>query len=68
MNLKKYLDSLPMGARAKLAKKVGTNAAYITQLVGKFRAPSWKMAIAIEKATKGEVKRSDLRPDIYPPA
>lgn len=49
-----------------IADQVGSSYAYIwDQLAGGFSRASPQMAVRLEKALRGKVKRSTIRPDIY---
>lgn len=52
--------------RAALAKEVGTSPAYLWQVARGWRGKraSPELASAIERATGGEIRAADLRPDI----
>ena len=64
MLLHEYLTPIKV---FQLAKQINASPAYVRQLSSGFRQPSFKMAMAIEKATNGLVTKEELRPDIYPP-
>lgn len=53
------------GGKAALARTVGVTYQAVQQWVASGRCPPTRV-LAIEKATRGEVSRHDLRPDIYP--
>lgn len=64
MDLRTYLDSLPRGGVAEFAQKLGIDRVYLSQLASnENRQPSPVLCVAIERATGGAVKRSDLRAD-----
>ena len=50
-----------------LADYAGVSVGYIYMLTSKCRRPSYKLALAIEKFSKGAISRSELRSDIYSP-
>jgi DNA-binding transcriptional regulator YdaS (Cro superfamily) len=62
MKLAKYLQTVD---RQAFAASIGTTASYLPHLSGEFRKPSVKLALKIEKVTKGVVSRYDLRPDLF---
>lgn len=62
MNLKSYISS-GYGKAKELAAEIGVNPSFLSQMAGGDRAVSPEYAVAIERATKGAVKRKDLRPD-----
>lgn len=53
---------------ASTAKKAGCQPTTLYMVTLGHKQPSWKLAAAIEKATKGGVSRHDLRPDVFGPA
>jgi len=55
------------GSQVKLAGEVGCSQQYISWLLNEAEQISAEMAVAFERATGGEVSRSDLRPDLFPP-
>ena len=65
MTLREYLDSLPRGGLATLAAAVERSTVYVLQLAARQdgRAAAPELAVRIEQATGGQVKRWDLRPD-----
>lgn len=65
MNLKRYFSLQPYGSKTLFAQKVGITPTYLGLLIRKARRPSAEMSKKIEKATKGEVTRQDLRPDLF---
>ena len=52
-----------VGGEAELARRLGITKAAVNQ----WRRAPIRRVIAIEKACDGEVRRHELRPDIYPP-
>lgn len=63
MKLKDYFKTRP-GARTQLAEAVGVRPVYLSQLAGGHGNASAELAIAIEKATSGQVSCEDIRPDV----
>ena len=55
------------GTQAALADAAGVSQSAIAWALKRGRAGT-TLAIAIERATKGKVTRSMLRPDIWPPS
>ena len=55
MKLSKWLKDHTEEERKALATDASTSVAYLYQLAGGHRTPSFKLAVAIERATKGEV-------------
>lgn len=57
--------SVSCGSQLALAKAVGVAPAQVSQWVNGVRPVPAHYCLAIERATKGEVTRADLRPDDY---
>lgn len=55
------------GSQAGLAEAAGCTQQHISYLLKDATRVSAEMAIAIERATDGEVPRHVLRPDLFPP-
>lgn len=53
------------GSQAKLADAAGCSQQQIAYLLNYASGISAEMAIAIDKATEGEVSRVELRPDLF---
>ncbi|WP_448953046.1 Cro/CI family transcriptional regulator [Labrys neptuniae] len=53
------------GSEAKLAAAVGVSQTAINKAKRAYRV-SAELAVAIETATKGKIKRQQLRPDLWP--
>lgn len=53
------------GSQAKLAKDMGCSQQYISWLLKDADQISGDMAVAVERATDGQISRSDLRPDLF---
>jgi len=70
MKLETYVAGLPRGGKALLARELGIARSGLSRLLSGDRAITPFRAIAIERATKGEVTRKDLRPndwfDLWP--
>lgn len=65
MNLKQYFKQEPYGSKTILAERLGITLTWLGLLVSKKRRPSAELAKKIEKATKGQVSASTLRPDLF---
>lgn len=71
MNLKKWWDSKTVAELKEIAVKADIHYFYLYQLCNKnkkgrpIRRASPEMAKVLEKATEGQVKRSDWRPDVW---
>lgn len=64
MDLRNYLDRLPRGGGADLARRLQTTHVYLCQLANGARRASPAMAMRIQQATDGAVTALDLRPDL----
>lgn len=62
MILKKYIQNLPKGGAASLAKSIGISPSYLSQMASGATNISPENAVKIEQATNGEVSRRELRP------
>jgi DNA-binding transcriptional regulator YdaS (Cro superfamily) len=65
MDLREYFKDEPMGAVNEMAMHLGITATWLSILIHKHKRPSAELAIKIEKATQGLVKREVLRPDLF---
>jgi len=54
-----------LGSQAKLAARVGLTQQQISRLMNGKQRVTAEVAIAIERATGGEIRREALRPDIF---
>ena len=50
---------------ALVAKKAECSAGTLYQISLGHKPPSWRLASRIESATRGQVTRHDLRPDVF---
>lgn len=70
MKLRKFFFALSSEDRESLAKAAGTTRGHLQNIAYGYRDASAELAVAIERVTKGEVTRRDLRPgdwqDIWP--
>jgi DNA-binding transcriptional regulator YdaS (Cro superfamily) len=64
MKLQAYIETLGPTERERFAAKLDTSWAYVTQLASGFRRPGAKVAVAIEKHTKGAVPVESLLPEV----
>jgi len=65
---KRFLDhwgDLSAKAKRRLAAGVGNSPEYLRLVAYGHRRASADLAVRLEKATAGGVKRADLRPDIF---
>jgi DNA-binding transcriptional regulator YdaS (Cro superfamily) len=65
MTLPEFFANKPHGAKADMAAALGISRTWMSLIVSDRKQPSVELAIAIEKYTKGKVKRKVLRPDIF---
>jgi len=65
MDLKTYLSNLPEPEREPFAKKCGTTAGHLRNVMYGYKPCAPEYAVAIEKETGGAVSRQELRPDDF---
>jgi DNA-binding transcriptional regulator YdaS (Cro superfamily) len=65
MTLADYFSTEPRGAKVEMAEYLGITATYISLLIAGKRKASPHLALAIENATQGLVRKETLRPDVY---
>jgi len=65
MKLQEFFKGKPHGTKAKMAATLGITRTWMSLIISDREKPSVELAIAIEKYTKGKVKRKVLRPDIF---
>ena len=63
--LLKYINSLPPDARDTFAAACGTTISYLRKAVTRRQRLGSQLSVAIEKASKGEVTRKDLHPEVW---
>ena len=63
MELSKYIRPMPQEARQRLAHQCATSVGQLTNVAFSGRLCGVLLAVALEKATGGQVSRRDLRPD-----
>lgn len=68
MELRAYLDTLPRGGQAGLARAIGTTPVYLYQISTGRRPVPGNLCLKIQEASAGAVSVHDLRPDIFGPA
>ncbi len=61
--LQKLIDQ--EGSQSALGDNLGTSQQNISRLMRRGKRISGELAVKIEEATKGRIKRSDLRPDLF---
>jgi DNA-binding transcriptional regulator YdaS (Cro superfamily) len=65
MTLREYFAGKPHGSKADMAKALGISRTWMALLISGLRVPSPELALEIERITNGEIKRVDLRPDLF---
>ena len=65
MTLKEYLQSKPYGTKTAMAKALGISRTWLSLIINGHQVPSPGVALEIERLTNGEVRRVDLRPDLF---
>lgn len=65
MTLKEYFKDKPYGAKAAMAKALGLSRTWLSLIINGHQVPSPGIALEIERLTNGEVRRVDLRPDLF---
>lgn len=61
--LLEYLNSLPVAEQASFAQRCGTTVGYLRKAVSVGQLLKAVVCVAIERETRGQVTRRDLRPD-----
>lgn len=66
-HFRKHLKALikQAGSQSELAASLGISQQNVSRLMTRGKRVSAELAVKIEEATKGEIKRSDLRPDLF---
>jgi len=65
MTLNEFFEAKPRGAKIAMAKKLGVSKTWLSLVISGRQMPSPELSGAIERYTKGLVKRTTLRPDIF---
>ena len=65
MTLIEYFESKPRGAKLAMATKLGVSKTWMSLIISGRKLASPELSGAIERYTKGQVKRAVLRPDIF---
>ncbi len=65
MTLEKYFFRKPEGEKNRMAVELGITRTWLSLIINGHKNPSATLAVKIEAATGGKVKRKTLRPDIY---
>jgi DNA-binding transcriptional regulator YdaS (Cro superfamily) len=54
-----------LGSQGKLAAKMGITRAHVSRLLFQERKITAESAVKMEKATRGQVRRKAVRPDLF---
>ena len=65
MTLSEFFEAKPRGAKLAMAKKLGVSKTWLSLVISGRKVPSPELSGAIERYTRGLVKRTTLRPDIF---
>lgn len=65
MDMYGFLKEFGVPETRKLARKLGTSYAYLSQIAYGHRKAGPQFAVRIERETGGLVRREDLRPDLF---
>ena len=65
MTLTEYFADKPHGSKADMAKALGISRTWMALLISGLRVPSPERALEIERITNGQIRRVDLRPDLF---
>jgi DNA-binding transcriptional regulator YdaS (Cro superfamily) len=65
MTLEEYFRDKPRGVKADLARELGISKTWMSLLTSGRSVPSPELSHLIERLTKGQVTRKDLRPDLF---
>lgn len=65
MNLREFFTSLSREEKQRLADDMGVKLMYLWNVACGSKPVSRYLAVALEEASRGMLKRQDLRPDIF---
>ena len=65
MTLQEYFSTEPRGAKIEMARHLGITAEWMSKMIAGKAVISAALALKVEQATQGLVKRKDLRPDLF---
>jgi DNA-binding transcriptional regulator YdaS (Cro superfamily) len=65
MTLTEFFEDKPRGSKLKMANKIGVSKTWMSLVISGRELASPELCGAIERYTKGQVKRATLRPDIF---
>lgn len=65
MTLSEFFETKPRGAKVAMATKLNVSKTWMSLVISGRALASPELCGAIERYTKGQVKRKTLRPDIF---
>jgi hypothetical protein len=65
MTLTEFFEDKPRGAKIAMARKLNVSKTWMSLIISGRELASPELSGAIERYTKGQVKRTTLRPDIF---
>jgi DNA-binding transcriptional regulator YdaS (Cro superfamily) len=65
MTLEEFFNTKPRGAKIEMARALGVSKTWMSLIISGRSLASPELSLAIERYTKGQVKRKILRPDIF---
>jgi DNA-binding transcriptional regulator YdaS (Cro superfamily) len=65
MTLIEFFEDKPRGAKIAMARKLNVSKTWMSLIISGRELASPELSGAIERYTKGQVKRTTLRPDIF---
>lgn len=65
MTLSEFFETKPRGAKLAMARRLGISKTWMSLIISGRQMPSPVLSVAIERYTKGQVRRTTLRPDIF---
>jgi len=65
MTLDEFFCTKPRGSKIEMAKAIGVSKTWMSLVISGRQLASPELSLAIERYTKGQVKRKTLRPDIF---
>jgi len=65
MTLQEFFDTKPRGSKLAMAMKLEISKTWLSLVISGRQLPSPELSVAIERYTRGAVRRTTLRPDIF---
>lgn len=65
MTLDEFFAPKKRGAKIAMARELGISKTWLSLIISGRQPPSAVLAVAIERYTNGQVRRSLLRPDLF---